>query len=87
VWTDGAVENLETIVTYISAFNEAAAARVAESLVALADSLSEFSYRGRDVGEGRREMTIIPPYILRYRVDADEVRILRLRHGARRPED
>ena len=87
VWTDQAVENLETIVTYISAFNEVAAARLAERLIDMAESLSDFSHRGRDAGKGRREMTIVPPYILQYRVVGNEVTILRLRHGARQPED
>ena len=52
-------------------------------LIALADSLAEFSERGREAGDGRREMTIVPPYILRYRVEKDRVVILRIRHGAR----
>lgn len=82
VWTDEAVGNLEAIVTYISAFNPAAAARLAERLIAVADSLAEFSERGRDAGEGRREMTIVWPYVLRYRVSGDAVFILRIRHGA-----
>lgn len=83
VWTDEAVSNLEAIATYISAFNPAAAARRARKLVALADSLTEFSERGRDAGGGMREMTIVWPYILRYRVEDDAVFILRIRHGAR----
>ena len=82
LWTDEAVGNLEAIVTYISAFNPAAAARFAERLVAVADSLAEFSERGREVGEGRREMTTVWPYILRYRVEGEKVLILRIRHGA-----
>ena len=83
VWTDDAVGNVEAIVTYVSAFNPAAAQRLAERLVAVADSLAEFPNRGRDVGEGRREMTTVWPYILRYRVRDDAVIILRVRHGAR----
>ena len=86
VWTAEAVENLEAIGTYIEAFNPAAAARIVRRLVALAESLADFSERGRDVGGGRREMTIVPPYVLRYRVDEDRVRILRIRHGAREPD-
>jgi plasmid stabilization system protein ParE len=31
-------------------------------------------------------MTTVPPYILRYEVDGEVVRILSVRHGARRPE-
>ena len=87
VWTDDAVGNVEAIVTYISAFNPTAARRLAERLVAVADSLAEFPNRGRDVGEGRREMTTVWPYILRYRVRDDAVIILRVRHGARDEEE
>jgi addiction module RelE/StbE family toxin len=86
VWTAEAVENLEAIATYIEAFNPVAAVRVVQRLVALAKSLAEFSERGRDAGGGRREMTIVPPYVLRYRVDGDRVFILRIRHGARDPD-
>lgn len=83
LWTDEAVGNLEAIVTYISVFNPAAAARLAERLVAVADSLAEYPDRGRDAGEGRREMTTVWPYVLRYRVEGEKVLILRIRHGAR----
>ncbi len=84
--TDEAVGNLEAIVTYISAFNPAAAVRLAERLLAVADSLAEFSERGREASGGRREMTIVWPYILRYRVEGDTVLILRIRHGAQERE-
>lgn len=87
IWTDEAVANLDAIVTYIAEFNPAAARRLAARLIELADGLAEFSERGRDVGFGRREMTIIRPYILRYRVDPDRVLILRIRHSARQDDD
>ena len=32
-------------------------------------------------------MTTVRPYVLRYRVEADRVIILRIRHGARQEED
>jgi plasmid stabilization system protein ParE len=86
VWTDEAIDNLEAIATYISTFNPAAARRLAARLIALADSLAEFSERGRDAGGGKREMTIVWPYILRYRVEGDAVFILRIRHGAQEPD-
>jgi plasmid stabilization system protein ParE len=53
-----------------------------ERLIAVADSLAEFSERGRDVGGGRREITSVWPYVIRYRVEDDTVLILRIRHGA-----
>jgi plasmid stabilization system protein ParE len=83
VWTPEAAENLDSIVAYIEAFNPAAARRVGQRLVRLAESLAEFSERGRPAEEGKREMTIVPPYVLRYFVADDRVLILRIRHGAR----
>jgi toxin ParE1/3/4 len=83
VWTDEAVEHLEAIVTYVSVYDPAAAARLAGRLIEVADSLAEFPNRGRDAGDGKREMTSVWPYILRYRVEVDRVIILRIRHGAR----
>jgi toxin ParE1/3/4 len=87
VWTDDAVANLEAIFTYVSAFNPAAADALANRLIAVADSMATFPHRGRDVGGGRREMTTVWPYILRYRVDGDTLIILRVRHGARDEEE
>jgi toxin ParE1/3/4 len=84
VWTDEAIEHLEAIVTYVSVYDPAAAAeRLGRRLIELADSLTEFPKRGRDAGDGRREMTTVWPYVLRYRVEDERVIILRIRHGAR----
>ncbi len=62
MWTAEAADNLDAIVSYIELFNPSAASRMAERLIALADSLAEFPERGRDAGEGRRELTVVPPY-------------------------
>jgi plasmid stabilization system protein ParE len=90
VWTDEAPKlsgaHLEAIVEYVEAFNPAAARRLGERLIEAADSLAEFAERGRDAGLGRREMTTVWPYVLRYRVEMDQVVILRIRHGARDEE-
>jgi toxin ParE1/3/4 len=83
VWTDDAVANLEAIVTYISTFNPAAAGALADRFIEVADRLEVFPHRGRDVGDGRREITTVWPYVLRYRVVENVVIILRVRHGAR----
>lgn len=87
VWTDEAVAHLEAIVTSVSVYDPAAAGRLGERLIELADSLAEFPRRGRDAGEGKREMTTVWPYILRYRVEGERVIILRIRHGARDDEE
>ena len=86
VWTEEAIGHLEAIVAYVSTFNPAAATRLGERLIAVADSLAEFSERGRPVGDGRREMTTVWPYVLRYRVEGGAVIILRIRHGSRDEE-
>ena len=83
VWTDEAIAHLEAIVAYIAAFNPAAADRLGGRLLEAGDSLAEFSDRGREALDGTREMTIAWPYVLRYRVEAEQVIILRIRHGAR----
>ncbi len=50
------------------------------------DSLGEHSERTRFVGRGLRELTAIPPYILRYQVTSDAVVIVRIRHGAQQDD-
>ena len=86
VWTEEAIDHLEAIVTYVSVYDLAAAERLGQRLIELADSLAEFPHRGRDAGDGKREMTSVWPYILRYRAESDTVFILRIRHGARGEE-
>ena len=83
VWTDDAVSHLEAIVAYLTAFNPDAAARLGQRLIAVADSLAEFPERGRNVGNGCREMTTVRPYVLRYRIEIERIIILRIRHAAR----
>lgn len=86
VWSDEAVANLESIATYLNEFSPVAAARLAKALQRAADSLATNAERGRSVAGGRRELTVIYPYIIRYRVERSAVHILRIRHGAQRPD-
>ncbi|MGE3782005.1 MAG: type II toxin-antitoxin system RelE/ParE family toxin [Alphaproteobacteria bacterium] len=66
-------------------FNPAAAEKLAERLLAAGDSLVSFPNRGRPIPDSQlRELTVVYPYVIRYRVAADHVWILRVRHGARR---
>jgi toxin ParE1/3/4 len=86
VWTFSALADLEGIRRYIGNFNPSAASDMADRIIEAANSLATFPYRGRQVpGTQLRESTISHPYIIRYRVGADGVVILRVRHGARRP--
>lgn len=86
IWSPAALREIEHIYRYIARFNPHAAPDMAGEILAAGDSLERLPYRGRAVpGTGLRELTIVYPYIIRYRVAAGHVRILRVRHGARRP--
>jgi addiction module RelE/StbE family toxin len=86
VWTAAAVDDLDSIRAYIAQFSPLAAQRIAARLKAAAERLDEHAERGRRLGAGRRELVIVPPYLIRYRLDEDTVYILQIRHGARRPD-
>ena len=62
-----------------------AASRMGQMLIDAANSLERFPNRGRPISRGRRELLSVWPYVIRYRVDDDTVIILRVRHGAQRP--
>ncbi len=83
VWTAEARSNLRGILSYVSAFNAPAAFRLAKRLQMAANSLAEHPERGRETSRGLRELAIIHPYLIRYRIRDDAVIILRIRHGAR----
>ena len=59
---------------------------MAQRLQAAANSLAEFPERGRQSGARVRELAVIYPYIIRYTVKAEGVFIVRIKHGAQRPE-
>jgi plasmid stabilization system protein ParE len=85
VWSEEARENLKAVKAYTSEFNVSAGRQLAVRLVDLAESLVTMPDRGRPVRSGVRELTSIRPYIVRYAVLKDEVRILSVRHSAMRP--
>lgn len=86
VWTDQALTDLEDISLYIADFNPAAAARFFIRLKAAAESLAQFSDRGRPAVHGTRELTLVKPYLIRYSIGLDQVEVLTIRHSARKPE-
>ncbi len=86
IWSPAALREISQIHSYIAQFNPRAAAKLAEELLAAGDSLVTFPNRGRPVpGTALRELTVVYPYIIRYRAEDDHVRILRVRHGRRQP--
>ncbi|MBA4331623.1 MULTISPECIES: type II toxin-antitoxin system RelE/ParE family toxin [Brevundimonas] len=82
VWTIRSLRSLRSIQAYISHFNPLASQRIASRLKAAGDSLADFPERGAPIGGGRRQLTHVPPYLLRYRVVGDMVVILDIRHSA-----
>lgn len=83
-WTFSALADLEEIRRYIAEFNPGAAHDLAENLIAAGNSLVTLPHRGRSGGDNVRELTTVYPYIIRYEIRGDDVRILRVRHGMRR---
>lgn len=83
-----ALGQLEEIFTYISRDDPAAAARVVRRVEALVLLLGRYPAIGRPTDkEGVRAMSVRPyPYVIFYKVleERDEIRILRVRHTARR---
>lgn len=88
VWAEAARNDVERIAAYLEMFNPGAAIRISAGLAAAAEALAENPDRGRPGPRGSRELVTVRPYIIRYRVNAGArtVRILRVRHGARRPD-
>jgi len=74
---------LRVIRAYVAQFSPLAAQRLAARLVSAARSLEHSPDRGRPISRGRRELTIIPPYLIRYTHLGDRVAILEIRHAAR----
>jgi toxin ParE1/3/4 len=85
VWARAALADIQRIRRYIADFNPYAARDMAQRILEAGDNLATFPFRGRAVPNTRlREITVAPPYIVRYRVESERVVILRVRHGARR---
>jgi len=82
VWSLRALADLAAIQGHIHQFRPLAAQRMAQRLKLAGESLAEHPERGRPAG-GLRELATVPPYLIRYRVKADAVQIVRIRHGAR----
>jgi plasmid stabilization system protein ParE len=87
VWSRRALADVAAIRAYIHQSRPIAAQRMALRLKLAGDSLGNSPDRGRPVGPmGIRELTVIWPYVMRYIVGAGFVRIIRIKHGAQRPE-
>ncbi len=85
-WTDQAIADVVNIVAWISAERPRVAVRIAEKLFRAGYSLDQFPERGRTTSLGRRELIVMAPYLIRYRVEGAHVIILEVRHAARKPD-
>ncbi len=86
IWSPSALREVLRIFDYLSDFNQLAADEVFNTLIETGDGLANFPHRGRPVrNSDMREVMTSYPYIIRYRVTPDTLRILRVRHTARRP--
>ena len=85
VWTDVALLPIHQTHTFIAKINPDAAARVVRDLRDDGDSLSEQPRRGRPVpGTRVRELAVVPPYLMRYRIAGTSVMIRPVRQTSRR---
>jgi len=86
LWTPTAADNLESIADYLYEQNPASADQIVRRVYQAPAILRQFPNSGR-VGrkEGTREL-VLPslPYIIVYEVRGNNVRLLRVLHGAQR---
>jgi toxin ParE1/3/4 len=85
IWSPTALRQIGQIYAYLAEFNLQAAQDIAQQLPEAGDSLASFPRRGRCVrGTELREWPLVRPYIIRYRIAGEVVRILQVRHGRQR---
>lgn len=84
-WRPSALDDLARIVRHIAEENPIAARRIGRELLLAGDSLVVFPRRGRRGRvPGTRELAAVRPYIIVYRIEAEDVvTIIRVWHGAR----
>ena len=86
VWSRRALADLNATFAYLDETSPAVAIATFLKLRRAADSLDRMPNRGRPIAEGRRELTHVHPYLIRYRVKGGVVEILEVRHGAQEPD-
>lgn len=86
-YTRTALRQIETILTYVADRSPQGAERLQARILASVGLVLEHPYAGQATSRpSTRRMVLTPyPYVLFYRVMADEVVVMRLRHAARKP--
>lgn len=86
IWTPEAEADLEQGVTYIARNSVSAAIATEDRVLHAADGLREFPNEGRRRIDGRREFVVAAtPFLLIYRIDGDDIFLLRVWHMSREP--
>lgn len=82
-----ALANLEAIYDYVSQYNPDAANHVKVRIKERAESLGDFPRSGKETDLPMVRVFVVGryPYLIFYKAEDDEVQILHVRHGARRP--
>ena len=82
VWTLRAKRDVDAIHAWVAGEAPNAADRLKRRLVEATDRLETLPKRYRQMGAAR-ELVVVRPYVVRYRVTRQAVVILGMRHGAR----
>ena len=86
VWSDGALLEVEEVLSYVASDSPRAAARLVDQILAAAESLGTLGERGRVVperGDPTVRELIVHPFRLLYHVAEAEVVVLGLLHHRR----
>jgi toxin ParE1/3/4 len=82
IWSDAALQDFAAIDDWYADRNVEFANRVAIAAVQAARRLAEYPQIGEDIGNGMRKWAVTgSDYRLIYRVDANAIQILRIRHA------
>jgi toxin ParE1/3/4 len=78
---------LDAIYSYIVQHNPEAAQRINIRIRAVAEQLGEIPHIGRSTNRPNIRIRVVTPYryLIYYTIKDDEIHILHIRHGARRP--
>jgi toxin ParE1/3/4 len=89
VYAPRALRDLKFISLYLLERNPAGAANVLGAIKSSIETLAFFPQIGRLVDNaGHRRVPVVQyPYVIFYRIEADELLILHVRHTSRRPVD
>ena len=86
-YTKRALGDLNSIADYIAEHNRKAVSDIEQAISRTADNLADFPMLGIELKELKVRKILVPKseYAIYYRVDFDEVWIVHIRHGRRKP--